>query len=96
MSYFEDLHDFIASKMRMSHIYQPVMLLELLRNDGVADITPIAAALLQHDESQVDYYRQITKNMVGKVLTKNRSITEKYGDSYSLPRFRELTPEQIT
>ena len=44
----------------------------------------------------MDYYRQITKNMVGKVLTKNRSITEKYGDSYSLPRFRELTPEQIT
>ena len=27
MSYFEDLNDFIASKMRMSHIYQPVMLL---------------------------------------------------------------------
>lgn len=36
MTDHDDLADFVANRMRMSHIYQPVMLLELLRNDGSA------------------------------------------------------------
>ena len=31
---FKDLEQFISTKMRMSHIYQPVMLLTLLDNAG--------------------------------------------------------------
>ncbi len=95
MSYFAELQDFIANKMRMSHIYQPVMLLELLQRAGTADRGAIAKALLSHDQSQIEYYRQITKNMVGKVLTKGRGITERNGELYSLPRYAELTREQI-
>jgi len=95
MNYFEELQDFISTKMRMSHIYQPVMLLELLNKHGAADSNTIARALMNQDQSQVEYYRQITKNMVGKVLTKNRGITRKDGEHYSLPRFKELSLDQV-
>ena len=67
---FTSLEHFIRNEMRMSHIYQPVMLLELLRSRGKASVNQIAQALLSHDVSQIEYYEQITKNMVGKVLTK--------------------------
>jgi hypothetical protein len=43
-SRYEQLHDFISKKMRMAHIYQPVMLLELLRQRGAASKTKIAQA----------------------------------------------------
>jgi hypothetical protein len=33
---FNELYDFISEKVRMSHIYQPVMLMELLRRGGKA------------------------------------------------------------
>jgi len=92
---FEELQDFITKKMRMSHVYQPVMLLELLMNGGSADLNAIAKSLLLNDQSQIQYYEQITKNMVGKVLTKNRGITDKEGDTYSLPNFTELQTDEV-
>lgn len=67
----EDLYQYITEKMRMSHVYQPVMLRELLLSDGEATVEQIAKALLSHDQSQVEYYEIRTKNMVGKVLTNN-------------------------
>ena len=78
---FEDLSDFVRNQMRMSHIYQPAMLVELLQNGGKASVTEIAKALLSRDVSQIEYYEQITKNMVGRVLTKNRGITDKDGNT---------------
>jgi hypothetical protein len=36
MSSFNDLRDFIEKNMRMSHIYQPVMIKELLKSGGKA------------------------------------------------------------
>lgn len=68
----------------MSHIYQPVMLIELLKQNGKASVKDIAQAILNYDPTQVDYYSEIVKNMVGKVLTKNRGITEKEKDVYLL------------
>ena len=89
------LAHFIRDEMRMSHIYQPVMLLELLRSGGAASVRQIANALLARDASQVEYYEQITKNMVGKVLTKNRQITERDRDAYKLKGFDALTGEEV-
>jgi ATP adenylyltransferase len=82
-SSFERLRDFIQKQMRMSHIYQPVMIRELLVNGGKASIRSIASAFLSRDESQLEYYEQITKNMPGKVLAKH-SIVERDGDHYRL------------
>ncbi len=70
---------FINDEMRMSHVYQPVMLRELLRRHGSATVNDVARALLSEDRSQIEYYEQITKNMVGRVLTQNRGITARHG-----------------
>ncbi len=79
----------------MSQIYQPVMLMELLKNNGQASVQQIAQAILDKDPTQIEYFTEIVKNMVGKVLTKNRGITEKNGNTYSLIGASELTSEQV-
>src|SRR5438105_7895936 len=68
---YEGLKAFISSEMRMQHIYQPVMIRILLESDGVATVRSIAEQFLQKDESQIDYYIQITKAMPGKVLSRH-------------------------
>lgn len=68
---FERLARYIKTDMRMSHVYQPVMLEVLLRNGGAASTEDIAKALLSHDRSQIEYYELRTKMMVGKVLSQN-------------------------
>lgn len=92
---FKDLEQFITSKMRMSHIYQPVMLMTLLRNNGSSTIEGIAKEILLHDQSQIEYYSSITKNMPGKVLGKNHGIVEKIDDSYSLINFGSFTEDEV-
>ena len=42
---FEQLEHFIAHEMRMSHVYQPVMLREILRHNGAATVNEVARAL---------------------------------------------------
>lgn len=80
---FENLRDFICNRMRMSHIYQPVMIKELLEHGGKTSIRNVAAAALARDASQLEYYEQITKNMPGKVLAKH-GIVRRDGDDYWL------------
>ena len=91
---FNKIYQFINSEMRMSQVYQPVMLIELLKNDGSATVTQIAQAILDKDPTQIEYFSEIVKRMVGVVLTKNRGITEKHGDSYQLIGSSELTYDQ--
>jgi diadenosine tetraphosphate (Ap4A) HIT family hydrolase len=73
-SNFHRLEIYIRNQMRMSHVYQPVMLWVLLERGGAATTEDIAKALLSYDRSQVEYYEIRTKNMVGKVLTQNGVI----------------------
>jgi hypothetical protein len=47
------------------------MIKELLARGGAANIRDIAAAFLARDESQLEYYEQITKDMPGKVFAKH-------------------------
>ena len=69
---FSDLKDFLTIRMRMTHIYQPVMLMTLLKNGGVASVESLAKDLLINDQSQMEHYDNVTKNMVGRVLTNNK------------------------
>ena len=80
---FKHLRDFIQKKMQMRHIYQPVMIKELLKHGGRTTIRNIAAAFLARDASQLEYYEQITKNMPGKVLAKH-GVVERDGNYYRL------------
>ena len=67
----------------MSHIYQPVMIKELLKRGGKANTRKIAAAFLARDVSQLEYYEQITKDMPGKVLAKH-GIVQRDRDGFRL------------
>jgi diadenosine tetraphosphate (Ap4A) HIT family hydrolase len=97
---YETLREFIESRMRMSHIYQPAMLVALLDFRGRASVTQIAKTILGYDQSQIEYYQQITKNMVGKVLTEKNQIAEKIKrgtrvEGYALPHFQELSAGEV-
>jgi hypothetical protein len=93
MSY-ERLRKFIATEMRMSHIYQPVMLTALLKHRGTRTARDIAREILKYDESQVEYYEQITKNMPAKVLAR-RKIVERHEDQYRLLGYGDLNEGQV-
>ena len=84
-SAYERLVQFLDTKMQVAHIYQPVMLEVLLTHGGRAPIRTIAAAILAHDESQIDYYTEIVKQMPGRVLGRH-GIVKRQGDDYTCSR----------
>ena len=94
MSLFNSLKKYILEDMSMQHIYQPVMLIELLKNQGSATEETIARVILNRDPTQVDYYIDKVKNMVGKVLRDN-GITERDKQVHSLKNFDQLTQVEI-
>lgn len=88
------LRDFLDKTMRMSQIYQPVMLETLLARGGTAPIRAIASAILNHDESQIEYYEQVVKHMPGKVLSKH-GIVQRQADTYTFaPDLTGLTDDE--
>lgn len=91
---YRELANFIEKRMLMAHIYQPVMLMTLLKNKGTSSSTEIAKAILEYDLSQIEYYTQIVNNMVGKVLRKH-GIVERNSQTYTLNDFDKLDHEQI-
>lgn len=90
---FEALREFISSQMRMSHVYQPVMIQCLLDNAGRASARTVAASILAHDESQIEYYERITRNMPGRVL-RSHGVVRREGQDFVLKGFDALSPEQ--
>ena len=92
---FDRISHFLNNQMRMSHIYQPVMLMHLLKNEGQADLSDIAKAILVMDPTQVEYYEHVTRRMPGRVLTNNRGLTERDGRTYTLIGFSELSDSEI-
>ena len=90
---YQNLLFFISNKMRMSHIYQPVMLIELLKTRKSSS-TDIAKAILQHDITQIDYYNQIVNSMPGRVL-KSHDLVQRKKNEYFLKGYDELSQEEI-
>ena len=64
---YERLRDTIAKRMRMSHIYQPLMLMELLGRRSPAPAQDVARRILGEDVTQIEYTTERVKRMVGKV-----------------------------
>jgi hypothetical protein len=56
---FKKLKKFLLLEMRMSHIYQPVMIKTLLQKKGSSETTTIAKQLLMYDQSQIEYYEKL-------------------------------------
>ncbi len=92
---YDDLKHFIENQMRMSHIYQPLMLMELIESGGISTRESIAKRLLQQDPSQVEYYENIVDKMVGKVLKGHSVVTKDRGSqTYRLTLTEELSDRQ--
>ncbi len=91
---FQTLHDFIENRMRMSHIYQPVMLRVLLENGGRASINAIARAFVAEDRSQIEYYERIVKEMPGRVLRSHKIVERVEGDFRFAGGLEELTYDE--
>lgn len=87
------LRNFLVGEMRMSHIYQPVMIKCLLMHGGTASRRRIAQAILEHDPSQVEYYEQIVTKMVGRVLTSKADLVRREGKDYHLVGGSQLSPD---
>ncbi len=91
---FRALKKFLLSDMRMSHIYQPAMIKALVARKGRCSTREIAAEILGRDESQLEYYERITKEMPGRVLSKH-GIVIRDGTDYALQGFEALDLEQV-
>ncbi len=89
---FEELAEFIEHRMRLSHIYQPLLIRTLLDSGGVATVRQLAQAFLGQDESQLLYYEKRIKEMPVRVLTSHQVI-EREGELVSL-KVSTLTLQQ--
>lgn len=91
---YKILSEYLLRQMRMSHVYQPVMIKRLLLGKGKAKDIEIAFDLIRMDDSQLEYYRERVNQMVGKILQKN-GVVIKEKQYYLLKGFDNLTPEQV-
>src|SRR5215207_2888070 len=90
-SAYHNLLAFLQQRMRMSHVYQPLMIKTLLLKGGRASTREIAAAFLAEDQSQLEYYETIILRMPGPVLRRH-GVVARDGDGYRLtPEFGALS-----
>ena len=92
-SSYDRLSDYIKRRMRISHNYQPLMLMELLGRSSPAPAEDIARRILGEDSSQIEYYTERVKRMVGRVLTSN-GITSHAQGVYSLIGAVDLSEQE--
>ena len=83
------LLDFVRHRMRMSHVYQPVMLLKLIKLDGRATEEEIATALLK-DRSQSS---TTSRGTMGRVL-RTHGIVRREVRTYHLECYSSLATEE--
>ncbi|MFN4911314.1 MAG: HIT domain-containing protein [Flavobacteriales bacterium] len=93
MHKYHVLFEYLSKRMRMSHVYQPVMIMKLLSNDGKAKADEIALDLVQNDLSQLEYYTERVNQMVGKVLRNNQIVAKAEG-VYQLIGFDQLSDDE--
>ena len=84
---YSKLKNYISKKMSMSHIYQPLMLIELIKGNGKASARNISKSFLSYDETQIDYYKKITALMPFKYLSKHLNEIKKSKDNYLFEDF---------
>jgi len=80
---YEELREFLTLKMRLNHIYQPLLIKTLIDVGGTATIRQLASVFLSQDESQIQYYEGRLKEHPMRVLTRHGIITRQ-GDLVKL------------
>ena len=84
---FKILKNYISKKMSMAHIYQPLMLIELIKGNGKTSGRNIAKSFLSYDETQIDYYKNRTLLMPFKYLSKHLKEIKRSKDNYIFEGF---------
>lgn len=68
--------NFIQKKMRMTHIYQPMMIKTLLESNDTASVEDIARGFLNEDKTQLNYYMKIVRRWPHDTLTRKHKIAK--------------------
>ena len=71
----EALKDFIVKKMKMSHIYQPLLIRLLIESGGQSTIRQLAKEFSAFDESHVRVYEKRLRDMPIRVLRRHGVVT---------------------
>ena len=74
-----ELIDFIRVTMRMSHVYQPLLIRTLVESGGAATVRQLARAFAAADDAQVRLYEKRIKEMPLPVLKKHGIVTVENG-----------------
>ena len=73
---YDQIVDFITSKMKMSHIYQPLLIRSLVDAGGSATLRQLAQFFLSQDEVNSSTLKNYIKEMLIKVLSKHWMLTK--------------------
>ena len=91
---YSSLSNFIHKRMKMTHIYQPLMLRTLLESkDGRATTEQIARSFLNEDAAQLQYYKKIVRRWPHQTLRKH-GIVEYDSGTYTLRLDTPITDAQ--
>lgn len=92
---YKELDHFIHKTMKMTHIYQPIMLKTLLTSENYrATVDEIATAFLKRDVAQLKYYKAIVRRWPDQTLRKKHNIVAYAKGMYRLRVNGGLTEEQ--
>jgi hypothetical protein len=89
---FIELKDFIDTKMKMSHVYQPLLIRLLVEAGGQSTLRQLAKEFSAFDEAQIVFYEDRLKKMPIPVL-KNHGVASRSKQLVTL-EVNELTLEQ--
>ena len=90
----EELLSFLEEQMKMSHVYQPLLIRSLLDAGGQATTRQVATDFAREDEAQVRYYEERIKQMPLRVLRKHGVVD--YQDGVMKLQVDDLTFEERT
>ena len=88
----DELLDFIQNRMRMSHVYQPLLIRLLLESGSQGTVRQLALGFVGVDEAQIRLYEERIKKMPVRVL-RSHGIVEVDGDLVKL-NVERLTYEE--
>ena len=71
----DEVMEFVGHRMRMSHVYQPLMIRALVEAGGSASIRQLANQFLAKDDGQIRYYERIIRRYPVPVLKRHRIVT---------------------
>jgi ATP adenylyltransferase len=92
---FEELKDFVAQRMRMSHVYQPLLIRLLVEAGGKATVRQLARGFAAEDAAQIAYYEARISQMPLPVL-KRHGVVARDRDVVALNVGRLSFEESVT